>query len=349
MYLVISPGFDNPHGLCCIKRKPHPSRSAVFGTIDVMKQSKDNTKTSRNKKKYKVKNWGEYNKSLVNRGSLTIWISDDIEKWWHGSGRDTYSNKAIEAMLAIQAVHGLPLRAVCGFVRSVFELANIDLSVPDYTTVSRRATGLGIHLKATRKDSTDIILDSTGAKVYGEGEWKVRKHGWSKRRTWKKIHIGIDSKGEIRAVVVTDNDTHDSTVIGDILNQEKAQITDFYGDGAYDTYSVYQSLLSRDVSGFHIPPKKDAIIKIHGNTEGPPYPRDENLRAIRRSTRKRWKEMSGYHIRSLAETTMFRYKTTFGEHMAFRTNESQKSEVLVKCNILNIFHSLGMPESYAVT
>lgn len=314
-----------------------------------MKTTKDNTKASKNKKKYKVRNWGEYNKSLIERGSLTLWIPEDIEKWWYGVGRNTYSSKAIEVMITIQAVYGLPLRATSGFVRSIFELMNMVLSVPDYTTISRRAVNLNVALNVTRKNATDLILDSTGSKVYGEGEWKVRKHGWSKRRTWKKIHIGIDSKGEIRAVVVTNNDTHDSTVIENILNQEKTPINDFYGDGAYDTYSVYQSLLSRDVTGFHIPPKKDAIIKIHGNTKGPPYPRDENLRAIRRSTRKRWKETSGYHVRSLAETAMFRYKTTFGEHMIFRTDGSQRNEVVTKCNVLNIFHLLGTPDSYAVT
>ncbi len=181
----------------------------------------------------------------------------------------------------------MPLRAVVGFIQSIFQLSKIELSIPDYTTVSRRAEKCDIVLRASRKNATDIILDSTGAKVFGEGEWKVRKHGWSKRRIWKKIHIGIDSKGEIRAVAVTDNDTHDSKVIDDILNQEKAPITDFYGDGAYDTYSVYQTLLSRGVTGFHVPPQKNAVIKIHGNNKGERYPRDENLRAIRKSSRKK--------------------------------------------------------------
>ena len=314
-----------------------------------MKNTKDNVKVSRNKKKYKVRNWKEYNKSLIRRGSLTLWITEDIESWWSGEGHNTYSDKAIEAMLTIRLVYGLPLRAVSGFVRSVFELTGIALAVPDYSTISRRADKLRISLRVSRKKVTDIILDSTGSKVFGEGEWKVRKYGWSKRRTWKKVHIGIDSSGEIRAVVLTDNDIHDSTVIDDVLKQEKAPIADFYGDGAYDTYSVYQSLIARKVKGFHIPPQKNAIIKIHGNIKGLPYPRDENLRAIRKSTRKRWKEMSGYHTRSLGEAAMFRYKTVFGDRMVFRSNKRQKNEVVVKCNILNTFHFLGTPDSYAVT
>lgn len=314
-----------------------------------MKNTKDKSNASKKKQKYKVRNWSEYNQSLIKRGSLTLWISDDITEWWYGDGHDTYSDRAIEAILTLQAVYGLPLRAVAGFVDSVFTLLGIALSVPDYTTVCRRAERLHVVLHTTRKDVTDLILDSTGSKVYGEGEWKVRKHGWSKRRTWKKLHIGVDAQGEIRAVAVTDKDTNDSTVIDDVLSQETAHVTDFYGDGAYDTYGVYQSLLARGVTGFHIPPQKNAVIQIHGNAKRVPYPRDENLRAIRKSTRKRWKEASGYHLRSLGETVMFRYKTIFGEHMSYRTEERQRNEVLVKCNILNTFHFLGVPESYAVT
>jgi Transposase DDE domain len=320
-----------------------------YGTIECMNITKDNVNVNKNKKKYKIKNWKTYNQALINRGSLTLWIADDIMDWWYGSGHDTYSDRAIEAMLTIQAVYGLPLRATFGFVQSIFKLIDIPLSIPDYTTISRRAKSLNIVLRTTQKDTTDVILDSTGSKVYGEGEWKVRQHGASKRRTWKKIHLGIDSLGEIRAVVMTENNIHDSTVINEILDQETAPITDFYGDGAYDTYSVYQALLSREVNGFHIPPQKLAKIKVHGNMKRIPYPRDENLRAIRKSTRKKWKEESGYHTRSLGETVMFRYKTTFGDHMSFRTNESQRNEVLTKCNILNVFHFLGVPESYVVT
>lgn len=313
-----------------------------------MKKTKDNIKFIKNKKKYKIRNWSEYNQSLIQRGSINLWIPSDIETWWHGVGHETYSDKAIEAMLNIKAIYHLPLRSTVGFVRSIFKDAGLALDIPDYTTCSRRAENLKITLKKKQKDITDMILDSTGTKVFGEGEWKVRKHGWSKRRTWKKIHLGIDSLGEIRAVVVTDKDTHDSLVINDILNQENAKVNDFYGDGAYDTFGVYQALLSRNVTGFHIPPKVNAKIQVHGNFKRKPYPRDENLRAIRKSTRKKWKQNSGYHIRSLGETIMYRYKTIFGQHLSFRREEQQQNEILTKCNILNIFHNLGVPESYAV-
>jgi hypothetical protein len=314
-----------------------------------MKTTKDITNRNKLKKKYKIRNWSQYNTSLINRGSLTLWISDDIASWWYGKGHDTYSDRAIEVMLTIKAVYGLPLRATTGFVQSIFDLLGIPLSVPDYTTISRRAEYLNVHLRKTHKEITDLILDSTGSKVFGEGEWKVRKHGWSKRRTWKKLHIGIDSHGEIRGVVMTDNNMHDSLVVDNILNQETSQITDFYGDGAYDTWEVYQTLIAWGITGFHIPPRTGAVIQMHGNNNRIPYPRDVNLRAIRKSTRKQWKETSGYHTRSLVENLMFRYKTIFGDHMSFRSDTRQRNEVLTKCNILNTFHFLGVPESYVVT
>ncbi|MCX6703608.1 MAG: IS5 family transposase, partial [Candidatus Zambryskibacteria bacterium] len=338
--------------LCCKKKLFHNKNTTkrklggVFGTMEDMKHTKDIIKSTKTKKKYKLKNWGEYNKALIKRGSLTLWISPDIERWWYGEGHNTYSDRAIEVMLTFKALYRLPLRATTGFVQSLFDLLHIPLSVPDYTTISRRAEDLGVILNRSPKDVTDLILDSTGAKVFGEGEWKVRKHGWSKRRVWKKLHIGIDSKGEIRAVVVTDNNIHDSTPILDILKQEDAPITDFYGDGAFDTWNVYHTLMAHGVTGFHVPPQKNAVIHMHANNKHTPYPRDVNLRAIRTSTRKQWKQNSGYHTRSLAETCMFRYKTTFGHHMSFRTDESQRNEVVIKCNILNTFHFLGTPESY---
>jgi IS5 family transposase len=318
-----------------------------------MKKSfKDTKNTNRKKKKsqrkYKITNWSAYNKALMQRGSITLWISDDISSWWYGTGKNTYSDRAIETMLTIQAVYELPLRATVGFVRSLFAQVGILLEIPDYTTLSRRAQHIAITLKKNRKSASDLILDSTGAKVYGEGEWKARKHGWSKRRTWKKLHIGIDGDGEIRAVAVTENDIHDAEVVSDILAQEDGQITDFYGDGAYDAFHVYESLKDHGVTGFHIPPQKNAKIHQHGNTKALPHPRDENLRSIRKTSREQWKQISGYHTRSLGESVMFRYKTIFGERLCFHNEKSQANEVLIKCNILNRYQTLGMPDTVAI-
>ena len=310
--------------------------------------NKQKSTKKQKKEKYRINNWSAYNKSLIKRGSINLWIPSDIADWWYGNGKNTYSDRAIETMLTIKAVYKLPLRGTTGFVQSLFAQVGITLSTPDYSTISRRAQKLHVVIKRSLKDTTDIILDSTGVKVYGEGEWKVRKHGWSYRRTWKKIHLAIDSRGEIRAVVVTDSDTHDSVPVRQILEQETAQISDFYGDGAFDTTGTYSQLQTRKVTGCHIPPRYDAKIKFHGNLQKPPYPRDENLRAIRNSTRKKWKQESGYHTRSLIETTMYRYKTLFGQQLSFRTDNNQRAEVMVKCNILNTFTHLCVLDSYKV-
>jgi hypothetical protein len=230
------------------------------------------------KTKYRITNWKEYNRSLINRGSLTLWISSDVEESWYagktgqpGSPKK-YSDQSIETILTIQQLYSLPLRAIQDFTESLFALMNTTLDVPNYTTLSRRNPSLAVRLRKSDKNVTDMVVDSTGIKVYGEGEWKVRKHGVSKRRTWKKVHIGIDEKGELRAVAVTQNDTHDSEVIPPLLCQETATLTDFYADGAYDTRSVYDALIARGVDGVHIPPQKNAKIWQHGNSSRPPHP-----------------------------------------------------------------------------
>ena len=317
-----------------------------------MKSTKDicnHTKQSE-KKKYRVRNWKQYNESLVHRGSLIVWIPDDVEYIWYAvSGRNTYQDTAINIILTLKSLYNLPLRATEGFVQSVFGLAGLSLQVPDYTTLSRRAGTLNVTLNTVRKETVNFIADSTGGKVYGEGEWKVRKHGWCKRRTWKKIHIGIDTDGEIRAVVTTENNIHDATPIDDLLNQETQQIDGFWGDGAYDAAPVYMSLVAHDIHGIHIPPHKNAQIRFRASTTSPPYVRDENIRGIRKLGRATWKRTSGYHTRSLVENTMYRYKTAFGERISFRTKDNQHTEVMVKCNILNKFRELGRPLSYVVT
>ena len=317
-----------------------------------MKSTKDafNHTKQTEKKKYRVRNWKEYNESLVKRGSLTLWIPQNVDLVWHTSGRQTYSDAAIEIILNLKTIYGLPLRAVEGLAASIFALAGIALSVPDYSTVSRRAENLDIKLKKIdTKENVNMILDSTGNKVFGEGEWKVRQHGFCKRRTWTKIHIGIDTDGEIRAEVTTENNIHDSTVIDRILNQEEKPINGFWGDGAYDASPVYMSLVAHNISGVHIPPHRNAKIRFRAGALSPPYVRDENIRDIRKQGREKWKRDSGYHARSLVENTMYRYKTAFGERISFHKKGSRHTETRVKCNILNTFLSLGMPQSYAVT
>lgn len=227
-----------------------------------------------------------------------------------------------------------------------------DLQVPDYSTISRRTSSLKPKLK--KKDGLEkpraIIIDSTGVKIYGEGEWKVRQHGISKRRKWRKIHIGINEKGEVEATEMTDCNVHDAVVVPDILTNLSYTPETLSGDGAYDGGSIYDIGSAIGIKNFLIPPRKGAKIWIHGNYKKcVRYPRDETIRAIRKKGRKKWKEESGYHMRSGVENTMFRLKTITGDRLLFRRESSQRAECITKCNILNTVHALGMPQSYVVS
>jgi IS5 family transposase len=303
---------------------------------------------------YRIRNWKEYNRALVNRGSLTVWVDPgSLDAWnYRGpaqwGGQYIYSDTAIQCLLTLRAVFHLPLRATQGMARSIFELMGLDLAVPDYSTLSRRAADLEVNLSRKAKGPLHLVLDSTGLKVYGEGEWKVRKHGYSKRRTWRKLHLAIDAEThEIQAVAVTESRVDDAEEVGHLLEPIDREVASAAADGAYDKRKVYRVLEPR-TSQIRIPPRRNAKIWKHGNATGPPLARDENLRAIRRVGRKAWKREVGYHVRSLAETGVFRLKTIFGGHLANRKPECQVTEGAIRCRALNIMTHLGMPRSERV-
>lgn len=307
---------------------------------------------------YRVRNWHAYEQALVQRGSLEFWLSPAALAVWraeptHRRGaQPVYGDAAIETALTVRLVLHLPLRSVEGFLRSVFARSGMRLPVPDATTLSRRGALLTVRLPKRRKganEKTIIVVDSTGVKVYGEGEWKVRQHGKGKRRTWKKIHVAVDEQGEIRAVDVTGNDTHDAEVAPKLLAQEETPIMALIGDGAYDREPVYGACAARGIPRILVPPRKDAKIKIHGNTHGPPRPRDETLRRIRQHGRSWWKRESGYHTRSLVESTFFRWKTLLGDRVRSRAWARQVTELNLGAAALNRLFALGMPESYPIT
>jgi hypothetical protein len=311
---------------------------------------------SRRKELYRVRNWSEYEKALVQRGSITFWLSDDLEKIWlydgekqRGSQFD-YSDKAIEIMLTLKEVFHLTNRGVEGFVRSLFEMLKIEMPVPDHTTLSKRGKRLNVKLPRKTNGSLHLVLDSTGMKIYGEGEWKVRKHGYSKHRTWRKLHLGADpDSGEIQAVLLTENSISDDAVVKDMLAQIEHILLSAAADGAYDKRKVYDALNehSPDVD-ILIPPRKNARIWQHGNSKKERLKRDENLRYIRKYGRKQWKQDAGYHVRSLVETIMFRLKIIFGDKLSARLLETQSTQALIRCLALNKMTHLGMPDSYLV-
>jgi hypothetical protein len=312
---------------------------------------------SRPKSLYRVRNWSEYERALVERGSLTFWLSDGFEKVWMYTGEKQrgsqfeYSDKAIEIMLTLKEVFHLTNREVEGFVRSLFALMGMRLPVPDHSTLSKRGKTLKVKLPRKATGSMNLVIDSSGLKIYGEGEWKVRKHGYSKRRTWRKLHLGVDPEcGEIQTVFLTENSVSDDAVVEDMLAQIEQRLLSCAADGAYDKRKVYEALNQHSPHvNILIPPRRDARIWQHGNSKAKPLKRDENLRYIRKHGRRQWKEDSGYHMRSLAETVMFRLKTIFGSELSARLSETQSTQALIRCMALNRMTHLSMPQSYRVT
>jgi hypothetical protein len=325
-------------------------------------------KTEEKKKtRYRVKNWREYNQALMNRGSLTVWISDDIDETWaaeyrhKGRGHQpVYSDQAIEFMLTIRSLFKIPLRQTTGFVRSLFTMLKLELQVPDYSQVCRRQAGIKmkpINASKAMKAGVDLVMDSTGLKVYGDGEWMTKKHGPSKRRTWRKLHIGIDANsGEIVYAELTTNneDSGDSKeavkAMRDLISSG-VNIKSFRGDGAYDTHAIYNT---GRINGINVivPPREDAVTldEKYSNADRfkISWQRDDTIRAVREKSRAEWKKESGYHKRSLVEMTFFRYKTVFGERMAARSFPNQKAEVLLRSRLLNKLNQLGKPVSVPI-
>jgi len=301
---------------------------------------------------YKITNWRKYNESLVQRGSVTFWFSEDvIRQWRHANGEARrghpffYSDTAIECFLVLRELFQLPYRQTEGLGRSLIQLMEIELAIPDYTSLAKRAAKLGISLDVRRHSGAiDVVVDSTGLKVFGEGEWKMRKHGKSKRRTWRKLHLAINPQNqEIVAETLTENSCDDASQAAPLLDQVPGRTDKFYGDGAYDKWKVYVDLEKRQTQAI-IPPQRNAKIKQHGNAKGRPLSRDVAIREIRRRGRRQWKESVGYHRRSLSETGMHRMKCCFGDHLKNRLLPNQQTETRLRCKILNKFTRLGLPQ-----
>ena len=305
---------------------------------------------------YRIRNWSDYNAALKQRGSLTFWIEESVLEQWvvenlsgNRGASIFYSDLAITTMASLKAIYRLPGRQCQGFIESIFELMGIDLPVPDHSTLSRRLGQLSITMPVVPKEGArHVVVDSTGLKVYGEGEWKTRQHGVSKRRTWRKLHVGVDeTTGEILMAVVSTNDISDGSVLPDILDGIEDELEQVTADGAYDQRQCYDAIRRRQAKAV-IPPRKGAKIWQHGNSKADRHQRDENLRRIRKGGRKAWKQQSDYHRRSLAETTMFRLKTVFGGTLSSRCFDNQAAELFIKCAVLNRMIQAGKPESYQV-
>ena len=307
--------------------------------------------TKKKKRRYRIRNWRQYNKALVSRGSLTLWIDSRSTDAWldrdsppRRGRRRTYSDVAVLSALLLREVYHLPLRSTQGLVSSLLRLMHSGLSAPHYSTLSRRARSLELSLAAERKMVKHLVIDSTGLKVYGEGEWKVRTHGADKRRTWRKLHISMDaSTHQITAALISDKELLDRNALPELLEQTEAELKYVCADGAYDFEQCYRAIKSRQARPL-IPPRRDGVIR----GKSPFEQRDENLREIRKLGRKQWKRKSTYHQRSLVETAFFRLKTIFSERLRSRTTQAQRAEASLRCMAMNRMSSLGMPQSYAI-
>lgn len=310
------------------------------------------------KRRYKLKNWRAYNEALVNRGSLTLWFEDSQIERWHQPERSgyrgspmRYSEVAIQCGLTIREIFQLTLRTTEGFLKSLVNMLDIPLQVPDYSTLCRRQQTLSVALpRSTSRQPRHLVVDSTGLKVYGEGEWKVRQHGVGKRRTWRKLHIAVDAQSqEVVAVELTANFVGDAEVLPDLLEQlgPEEALASVAADGAYDTANSHDGIRKKHAQAL-IPPRAGAVAWPDGE-DGTPHPRTVILRACQEKGEAEWKRTSGYHRRSLAETAMFRIKTLFSHKLKNRGFMAQQAEAYLRVGALNKMTGLGMPDSYPVS
>lgn len=304
------------------------------------------------KTRYKTTNWAAYNAALKARGSLTIWLDKDMQWYAPASGKRgrqrVFSDAAIQFCLSIKCLFGLALRQSLGLVESLLRMASLDWRVPDFSTVSRRQKSLQVQLPYRASAcALDLLVDSTGIKFLGEGEWKRKKHGAEYRRQWRKVHLGIDASTlEIRAIEVTDNSVGDAPMLPELLGQipPDEPIASVSADGAYDTKACHAAIVERGAQAV-IPPRKSA--RAWKATLGGALARNEALKACHRLGWRIWKKWSGYHRRSLVETKMHCFKR-LGERVMARTFERQVVELHVRVALLNRFTQLGCPTTVPV-
>ena len=204
------------------------------------------------KQRHQVTNWPEYDAALRQRGSLTVWVTDAAIAAWRAERRTTpggqphYSALAITTALTLRAVFRLALRQTEGLIGSIIRLLGLDLAVPDHSTLSRRAETLPVVRPASSSAPVHLLVDSTGLRLCGPGEWLVEKHGTRTRRSWRKLHLGVDADtGEIVAAALTSNDVDDGSQVGPLLDQVRRPVASFTGDGAYDRDDVYGEVAAR--------------------------------------------------------------------------------------------------------
>jgi hypothetical protein len=279
-----------------------------------------------------------------------VWFTPEAIEAWRAAPRTTpggqpcYSDLAITTALTLRAVFRLPLRQTEGLIGSVLQLLGLDLPVPDHSTMSRRAETLEVPRPKAGSEPVHLLVDSTGLKLCGPGEWLVEKHGSKRRRGWRKLHLATDADtGRIVAVLLTDKDADDGSQVGALLAQVEEPVTSFSGDGAYDRDAVYAEVTARHPdAAVVVPPRANAVPSETAETA--PTQRDCHLQCIAERGRMGWQKTSGYNDRALVEADISRWKRVIGDGLRSQTDGRQATEVTIAAGVLNRMLELGRPE-----
>jgi len=298
---------------------------------------------------YRARNWAQYNRALVKRGSLTLWFDEkSVEEWYEACqsgerGRSKlYSDLAVRVSATLRAIFRLPFRATQGFLNSLFTLLKLPLKSLSYTQLCRRLQIMPVKLEYQINKPVHMVVDSTGLKLYGEGEWKTKIHGQSKHRMWRKLHLGVDeATNEIIACELTTNHIGDNKVLDPLLGSYQGQIKRVSADKGYDGHEAFDTIVRYGADPVILTQRTAKVSRRKTKSA-----RDLVIQEIAEIGRDEWKKRHRYHRRSLCETAMFRYKTIFGAQLNSRNLESQKREALLKCNLLNKFNSFCKLDSY---
>ncbi len=302
------------------------------------------------KQRQRVTNWAEYDAALRARGSLTVWFTPEAIEAWRAEprtgrgGQPRYSDLAIATALTLRAVFRLALRQTEGLIGSVLQLLGLDLPVPDHSTLSRRADTLEVPRPKAGSEPVHLLVDSTGLRLCGPGEWLEEKHGTKRRRAWRVLHLATDADtGRIVASVLTDKDADDGSQVGPLLDRIDGAVASFTGDGAYDREDVYAEVAARHpAAAVVVPPRANAVPSEAA--EIAPTQRDRHLRCIAERGRMGWQKASGYNWRALVESDISRWKRVIGNGLRSQTDGRQAIEVAIAADVLNRMLELGRPE-----
>ena len=303
---------------------------------------------------YRVGNWAEYDRALVRRGDVTLWLTPDAIATWAaaGVGRRSgplqYADLAIETALTLSLLFHVPLRQTEGVLTSIFRMLGVDLTAPDHTTLSRRGQQLALALRRARPGtSRHLIVDSTGLSIVGDGEWAAATHGGRGRRGWRKLHLGVDGSRVIVACALTAPTADDAMTGISLVDEVDGHLTRVTADPAYDTLACYGAAGAAGARGARVvvPPTTTASLSRRDARSGA---RDRTIRRVKALGRRRWKKASGSHQHARVEHAFFRYTSIVGDCLRARSSSGQRREAVLACHVLNRMTELGRPVSYRI-